>query len=413
MRSWFGFVSCMLAVAVGMVEGASSPFSLTEEQEQLWYALSQTWTGMVERNKEWSPSPSVFLIHRPYSETPRDAVSEGVGYGLLLSLYLDDQVHFDELCDGAETTMWNGRYYDWRVDEFHQKTGLGAATDAEQDIALSLLFAHRKCRTQVWACDRGREAWYLSRAQQILRQFWVSGIDDGIVRPGYDWGGSAFVNVGYFAPAWYRIFQQYDPDPTHDWSRVIDRCYEILYHSVGIDKGLVPDWMTPQGEDTTSIGYNAYGDGRYLYKDAIRTYWRIATDALWFDEKRALPFLTHAFDFLTSQGGITRANFFQMNGELVPASDLWVFDGGKKTRPRREHSPLTIGMWSYPMGMMGNHTACIHELLTFYEPNATYWGKTTGDETVEQNEMYFEQFLASFGALYLTQQWVQVSPPAS
>jgi hypothetical protein len=51
----------------------------------------------------------------------------------------------------------------------------------------------------------------------------------------------------------------------------------------------------------------------------------------------------------------------------------------------------------------------VHELLKFYQPNATYWGLESNledpEETTAHNEMYFEQFLASFGALVMTGWW--------
>lgn len=40
--------------------------------------------------------------------------------------------------------MWccrGGSFHDWRVDEWGTKTATGAATDAEQDIAVMLIFA--------------------------------------------------------------------------------------------------------------------------------------------------------------------------------------------------------------------------------------------------------------------------------
>lgn len=32
---------------------------------------------------------------------------------------------------------------------------------------------------------------------------------------------------------------------------------------------------------TESLGYNPYMDGQALFKDAIRVYWRLATDYMW------------------------------------------------------------------------------------------------------------------------------------
>jgi endo-1,4-beta-D-glucanase Y len=361
-------------------------------------AINNTWRGLIDRNKDQTP----FLIHRPYSETPGDAVSEGVGYGLLLSVYNDDQIHFDSLLQGAEETMWNGNYYDWRVDAENQKTGFGGATDAEQDIAVALLLAYRKSKNGAWKGDQME--WYYSRALTIINNLWNNGIQNNIVRPGYQWGGQEFVNVGYFAPAWYRIFGQYDVN--HDWNQVVDTSYNIISNSPGYSLGLVPDWMTPDGNYYSNLGYNSYGDGHYLFKDAIRVFWRLGTDYLWFNDSRAYEFLENSYNFIKDYwGGIKDVNFYQMDGKLVPENDIWSFDGGQKSRPRREHSHLTIGMWSFPIGIFGNKTAVIKELLSFYEQENDFWGKTSGNETIDENELYFDQFLANFGALYLADRW--------
>lgn len=367
-------------------------------------AVTNVWRGLVNANNDRSP----FLIHRPHSETPGDAVSEGVGYGLLMALFLNDQATFDRLVDGSETTMWNGQCYDWRVDSNNQRAAYGGATDAEQDIAAALLMAQDRVLSGNWSDTKN--GFYGQRAQTMMDNLWSQGVtSDGTVRPGYGWGGDDFVNVGYFAPAWYRLFGRADTQ-RRDWEKVVDQSYAILEKSPGYPLGLVPDWMTPGGQWTSNLGYNAYGNGHYFYKDAIRTLWRIGTDWMWFHDPRALAYLTKARDFLQS---VNEANFFQMDGSLVPADDVWVFDNGQQQRARREHSPLTVGMWGIPLFLLGSpeeQRVVVNELLRFYQsPNATYWGLDVNPsdalETVQHNEMYFEQFLASFGALLFTGLW--------
>ena len=367
---------------------------------QLDQAIENVYEGIIERNQAYV---GPFLIHRPYSETPHDAVSEGVGYGLLLSLYLDDQPTFDRLLNGAEQTMWNGICYDWRVDQNGHKTGTGAATDAEQDIAFALLKASEK---STWT----QNSFYRERAFVLLNQLWEREIDKGILRPGYYWGGENLVNAGYFAPAWYKEFSKHDPNPNHNWNFVVDKSYEVLMKSPGYNKGLLPDWMDAQGRSATNLGYNAYGDGNYLYKDAIRVYWRLGLDALWNEDERALAFLKKAYQF---QGDIKDANFYKMNGELIPSNDIWIFAGGKRSRLRREHSPLTISMWSIPIWIFGSEDerqAVIDEYAFFYpEESQKYWGRIENPkdpgEDIEHNEMYFEQFLAQFGAMFISGRW--------
>lgn len=383
-------------------------YCISAQSLSLNNAIQCVWQGFIDRNHYQQP----FLIHRPYSETPGDAVSEGVGYGLILALYNNDQTNFNNLLQGAEQTMWNGQCYDWRVGGNNQRMSNGGATDAEQDIAAMLIMAQSKVNCGNWSDYQS--GFYGNRAQTMLDNFWAQGVTwSHIVRPGYYWGGDNFVNVGYFAPAWYRIFNSFD-NQHRNWLAVVDKSYEILNKSPGHELGLVPDWMTPSGQFTSGLGYNAYGDGHYMYKDAIRTLWRIGTDYLWYGDTRALQYLQNAYNFLEeAYGGIGGANFFQMDGNLIPSQDVWYFDAGQRQRHRQEHSPLTIGMWAIPIKICGNDSqivTAIEEMLCFYQPNKTYWGLEENpwdiNEDIYHNEMYFEQFLASFGALILDGSWV-------
>ena len=372
-------------------------------------ALIGTWNGLKSRNID---PYNVKLVHRPYSESPNDAVSEGVGYGLLVALYSNDQKYFNLIWESAEQYMWNGNCYDWRVDEYGNRMSYGSATDAEQDIALSLIFAQNLVNQGKWIQHDNPS--YGQRAQNILDNMWNSRMIswNKNVAPGGNWGGDDFVNPGYFAPAWYRVFHEFDSS-NHDWISVIDNCYNTILNNPGINNGLIPDWMTPWGSYYDGdLGYNTYGNGKYLFKDAIRTLWRISTDYLWFQEPRAKEFLMKSYDFIESQGGSPACNFYTMEGNLLPVDDIWYFDNGQKSRYRREHSHLTIGMWStVPYALqVENINSYTYELLRYYNGN-DYWGLEKdpyGDEDINHNEMYFDQFLAWFGAIMLNGSWIKL-----
>lgn len=374
-------------------------------------ALEKTWEGIKERNID---PYRIKCVHRPYSETPDDCVSEGIGYGMILALYSNDQEYFNTIWESAETYMWNGRYYDWRIDVNGFKTGMGAATDAEQDIAFALISAQSRVDKRVWVIPPFHVG-YGERAQNIMDNMWNTGMisSNKNVAPGAGWGGNEFVNPGYFAPAWYRIFRDVDVSENHDWGTVIDNCYDIIQRNVGYDNGLIPDWISTDGNYYQgSLGYNAYGDGRYMFKDGIRILWRIGTDYAWYGDSRAKAFLEKSYDFITEKGGADASNYYQMNGELIPEDDIWQFDGGQRYRHRREHSPLTIGMWSVVPFVLGKSDIAEYgnELLSFYEPNSTYWGKSVSenDEDILHNEMYFDQFLAWFGGVVLNNTWTRL-----
>lgn len=373
-------------------------------------ALENTWKGIKQRNID---PYRIKCVHRPFSETPDDCVSEGIGYGMIVAVYSNDQEYFDMIWDSAETYMWNSECYDWRINVMGFKTDRGAATDAEQDIAFALISAQHLVNKGVWN-PHPEHIPYEERAQDILDNMWDTGMisPHNNIAPGAGWGGDDFVNPGYFAPAWYRIFREFDTSPNHNWTAVIDRCYDTLLNNVGAHYGMVPDWTSPDGQFyDQSLGYNAYGEGRYMYKDGIRVLWRIGTDYAWYGDPRAQSFLEKSYAFLSSKGGAPACNFYQMNGDLVPEGDEWTFGGGNRHRPRREHSPLTIGMWSIvPFVLTKTDVAEYgNELLSFYEPDALYWGHTNGTrqkEDIHHNELYFDQFLAWFGGIVLNNTWV-------
>ncbi|MBN1577655.1 MAG: hypothetical protein JW913_13935 [Chitinispirillaceae bacterium] len=368
--------------------------------------LLKTWQGIKKRLID---PYSIPFVHRPRSEEPHDAVSEGIGYGMILALYCNDQTYFNKIWDAGEQYMWddNAHHYTWRVNQDGSGMGTGgAATDAEQDIALGLIFADGLVKKGIWSTHQSpKGADYAVRAQAIINNIWANCVEEGkYLRPGAVWGGRGFLNPGYFAPAFYRVFDEFEQE-SHNWSALIDQCYQTIAASPGFDNGIVPDWMQPDGKYASSdqLGYNAYAEGMFMYKDGIRALWRLATDCIWYNEPRAKQALDNAFAFIQTPD---RANFFQMDGSLPAPTDSFKLgkqiEENKLMRPRREHSALTTGMWATAAMAAGGPQAAepfSEELLRFYE-GADYWGRSSDpdNEDTLHNEMYFDQFMAWFGA---------------
>jgi hypothetical protein len=368
-------------------------------------ALARTYRGMIKHNIDPYADG---LVHRPNSEEPGDAVSEAESYGMILALYSNDQATFNRIWDAAETRMWNadGKLYDWRVGAKGGIIGSGMATDADQDIALMLLFADSLARKGVWQPHTSpKGAGYKDRALDIIHTIWGSAVVDGrYLAPGAGWGGKDFVNPGYFSPASYRIFAKVDPD--HNWKGVIDQCYQTLFAGPGAARGLVPDWMKPTGEYFGGdLGYNAFRGGQSCYKDGIRVQWRLALDWLWFGEPRAKRWLDSAAAFIKTPD---RSNFYTMDGVALPATDTFSLGDGQK-RSRREYSELTVGMWSCAaFSSLGPEAAkpWADALLAFLPAGADSWGLPADADIPDRtgsmpNEQYFEQFLAWFGGAVL------------
>lgn len=410
------FLSAVIFSICGAVSSTFAVMDIPNAQPKVdagfWnQVLDKTWNGLKKRNIEpYENGIGAGLVHRPKSEYPGDAVSEAVGYGMLVALYANDQATFNKIWAAANKEMWNGSYYDWQLKLNGNKSN-GAATDAEEDVILSLVFADKLVQAGKWqsyTAPSGKT--YLEHAKKMMGKMWETEqiTSQGTLAPGAGWGGESFVNVGYFSPAWYKIFAKYDTN--HDWNKVVDRSYEIIGNSPGYALGMVPDWMKPDGSPSGSLGYNAYFNAKAFFKDAIRILWRVAIDAIWFDEPRAKAFLTNSMKFINSIGGAEAANFFQMDGQLLPAEDVWSdMVGGTITRHRREHSPLTISMWATAAMAVGtdeDKKAFSLEMAKFYDKDADYFGLAVDPSGLEEdtlhNEMYFEQFLGWFGTSLMT-----------
>lgn len=116
------------------------------EAARLDSALSLTWEGIKARSIS---AYGTGLVHRPKSEYPGDAVSEGQGYGMLLAVLMNDQAAFNTIWDAAEKSMLSkvgskAHYNWWRCQDGGTACNGpmykdGPASDADQDIALSLI----------------------------------------------------------------------------------------------------------------------------------------------------------------------------------------------------------------------------------------------------------------------------------
>lgn len=218
-------------------------------------------------------------------------VSEGIGYGMLLAAYLDDRPTFDQLWAYAQRYRNARGLMAWLIDADGSKPdGSGtAATDGDEDMAFALLVAH------------GRWGGYRADAARLISALLEHTVEPGtyVPKPGDTWGGSEVTNPSYFAPAYYKAFAAFTGDST--WIRVADSSYRILHQVAaksGAGTGLQPDWTTAAG-DTVRI--EAGRDYEYGY-DATRVPWRLAMDATWNCDQRALWHLQRMNTFFRRVG---------------------------------------------------------------------------------------------------------------
>ena len=230
-----------------------------------------------------------------------DTVSEGIGYGMLLAVYFDDRTTFDGLWKYAKAHFNANGLMGWHVDangNFVGTGGSGAATDAEEDMGIALIFAVKK-----WGA-------YEQEAKTFLNNMYNTEVEKGtyVLKPGDSWGGSNVTNPSYFAPGYYRVFAEFTGN--QEWLKVADKCYEILDKCRNSSTGLVPDWCNSNGGQASGQGY----DFKY---DAIRTSWRIAVDYSWYGTTKAKTVCDSMSKFFKNAGISSIGDGYQINGNKI------------------------------------------------------------------------------------------------
>ena len=239
-------------------------------------------------------------------------VSEGIGYGMLLAAYLDDQATFDALWAYAKRYRNARGLMAWEVEASGARPpGAGAAaTDADEDMAFALVVADRR-----WGG-------YRADAVGLIGTLMRHAVEPGtfVMKPGDIWGGSEITNPSYFAPAYYKVFARYTGDAR--WTRVVESSYRIMDRVAARNTtGLQPDWTNTAGEPLRNHPGRGYD---YTY-DAARVPWRLAKDAAWNCDPRARRHLERMNAFFRRVGARNILDGYTMAGRATAESHNAVF----------------------------------------------------------------------------------------
>ena len=229
-----------------------------ESWKKAWYNASQGW------------------VYAP--EGTCSTVSEAIAYGMLISVYMDDQSVFDKLYGTWKSNGGNGGGMNWRVG---CSAGSGSASDADFDAALALVMASKQ-----WGGS------YLNDAKSIISWIASNDISGNKIKPGNQWN-DAF-NPSYAATANFQLFQDVNGG---SWSGVISQAYTDLSACQDSKTGLVPDWCdwnSHKPRTTSAAVSNDIG----FYDDAARTPWRMAMAYYWYGDSKAQSFNKKVVDWL-------------------------------------------------------------------------------------------------------------------
>jgi len=224
-----------------------------------------TWLGFVNGNG----AGGYLRVH--YTEgvggQADGTASEGIGYGMLLAVYFNDQTTFNGLWNYKVLHSPNKGLMAWLVSSGGGNIDTNSASDADADIAMALLLAHRR-----WGSTGAFN--YSSLATTEINKVASSDVDgtDFHIFPGDYCAHNTPVNTypSYFTPAWYTEFGVQTGNVTF-WANVATKAAGMLAAGCRNATGLATEQCSATGGAVGgSDGYNS-----------ARIPWRYSLDYSW------------------------------------------------------------------------------------------------------------------------------------
>jgi endo-1,4-beta-D-glucanase Y len=247
-------------------------------------------------------------------------VSEGIAYGMLIAVFMDDQDLFDDLWQYEQKWLDGGSgLMNWYINAAgsglgSNPSGAGPATDADEDFAFALVVADKQ-----WGGQGKLGKKYSDLAKDQIHAVWVNEIwDYKYIKP-WPADGQPPINLSYFAPAYHRVFAKIDTTNVNPstkvnyWLESLDAMYKLLDTTVNssggnASYGLVPAWSDLDGKPNGGA-FGASGGAsptNYQY-DSCRVPFRIGVDYCWNGESRAKDYVTKTSSFFSGVvGGATK-----------------------------------------------------------------------------------------------------------
>jgi endoglucanase len=270
------------------------------------------------------------------------STSEGQSYSLLRAVWMDDKDTFDAVWQWTKDNMQRdedhllswlfGQRKDGTYGVLTDQGGYNTATDADQDVALALLFAWKR-----WNDEK-----YFGDAILIVRDIWSKEVLTIGGKPYLMANNTektlpkatAIINPSYFAPYAYKIFA--DVDPSHNWLGLASTSYDVIDKSLrvsvnnGSSNSLPPDWlMIDKKTGELSPAPESMGLKTDFSFDAMRVPWRVALDYQWTKDPRAKTLLDK-MSFLANEWRskkVIAASYSHDGKEIIEGESPAVYGG--------------------------------------------------------------------------------------
>ena len=276
MKNFFKATVCVAALAATSAMAGSFPFPQNMKSPH-GYTIPFADTQVIKdhfnlwKQAWYQDKGSEAWVLAPEGDC--STVSEAIAYGMLITVYMDEQSMFDKLYKTWTNNAVNGNGgMNWRIG---CSGGTGSASDADFDAALALIMASKQ-----WGGN------YLNNAKSLISWIASNDINGSQIKPGNAWN-DAF-NPSYATTANFKLFQDVAGG---SWNNVISQAYTDLNACQNSKSGLVPDWCSWGDHKPTKTSASvAQDEDPGFFDDAARTPWRMAWAYYWYGDTKAQAF---------------------------------------------------------------------------------------------------------------------------
>ncbi|MEN9354894.1 MAG: hypothetical protein RL318_2219 [Fibrobacterota bacterium] len=245
-------------------------------------------------------------------DDPTYTVSEGIGYGMLIMVYMDNatnntQTKFDNLWKYFKANRNKNGVMNWKIQGFTNScsgNNCNGASDAELDVALALMMAYKQ-----WGTES-----YLTDAKTLIEAIYtheISKTNKGLIKPGDQW--EPFYNSSYVSTAALEVFKNAS---SSNWDEAITANLNMVKANANATSGLASDWCDASGNPVNGNSSIKFG------YDAVRTPYRMALSYAWFGHSQAKTVNDMVANWATTKNPI-KGNPLQIkDGYNVDGSEL-------------------------------------------------------------------------------------------
>jgi len=258
----------------------------------------------------------------------QDVRTEGMSYGMMISVQLDKKQEFDRLWKWAKTHMQHKQgprqgYFAWHCRTSGAVIDSNAAPDGEEWFVMALLFAAARWGNGEGVCHYQNEAQAIldamlskvessDRADVVTNMFNKKEKQVVFVPVG---NADDFTDPSYHLPHFYELWGRWARRDREFWCQAAEASRQLWKRAVHPKTGLCPDLALFDGTPYDPPWNGGHKDFRY---DAWRVAMNVAIDHVWFSKDEwAVTQCNSLLTFFHSEGIGRYGSLYTLDGKKL------------------------------------------------------------------------------------------------